>query len=292
MDPVERPQTEAPPRANEVGAPRMSDADAPRTNEVAEAVQSYLTALRTAGQQADGSAAEYLALEEVAEIVGREQDAGRLASGSLKKARSLLDLATLRLYRVDDRRGELRLVASHDESPGPTEGADFARGLDAFRNRRHRGSVSVEEIVADRRTVEGGGVAYSVLSVPIFNVDELWGVLQAAAPSQRGFRPSEARIVEMIAGLVGVGILRLEGIERQAALQARIERKSARVLELHRRLRDVRAELDERNRSFSQALENLRDVERLKDAFVSSISHEMRTPLTIIRGYIDLMLQY
>src|SRR5262245_53330532 len=120
MDPVERPQTEAPPRANEVEAPRMSEAEAPRTNEVAEAVETYLSALRTAGQQADGSAAEYLALEEVAEIVAREQDAGRLASGSLKKARSLLDLATLRLYRVDDRRGGLRLVASYDESPGPT----------------------------------------------------------------------------------------------------------------------------------------------------------------------------
>jgi signal transduction histidine kinase len=278
MDPVESPQTAAP----------------PPTSEVTEAIQTYLSALRTVGDEVDGSAGEYLALEEVAEIVAREQDAGRLAAASLKKARSLLDLAVLRLYRVDERGGDLRLAAGHAESPEPAGEANFARSLDAFRkrSRRQKGSVSVEEVAAEQGTTEGRGVAYSVLSIPIFNVEELWGVLQAAVPSPRAFRPSEARIIEVIAGLVGVGIMRLEAVERQAALRARIDRKGTRLIELHRRLRHVRANLEATNRSYSEALGNLREVEKLKDAFVSSISHEMRTPLTIIRSYIDLLLHY
>jgi len=35
----------------------------------------------------------------------------------------------------------------------------------------------------------------------------------------------------------------------------------------------------------------LRELDRLKDDFVSSVSHELRTPLTSIRGYVDIILE-
>ncbi|MDX6373545.1 MAG: hypothetical protein QOD98_2533 [Nocardioidaceae bacterium] len=40
-----------------------------------------------------------------------------------------------------------------------------------------------------------------------------------------------------------------------------------------------------------QALEQLREVDRVKDAFVSSVSHELRTPITSILGYTELLEQ-
>ncbi len=38
-----------------------------------------------------------------------------------------------------------------------------------------------------------------------------------------------------------------------------------------------------------QAVEQLREVDRVKDAFVSSVSHELRTPITSILGYTELL---
>jgi len=38
-----------------------------------------------------------------------------------------------------------------------------------------------------------------------------------------------------------------------------------------------------------QAVERLRDVDRVKDAFVSSVSHELRTPITSMLGYIEML---
>jgi PAS domain S-box-containing protein len=38
-----------------------------------------------------------------------------------------------------------------------------------------------------------------------------------------------------------------------------------------------------------QAVEQLREVDRVKDAFVSSVSHELRTPITSIMGYTELL---
>jgi signal transduction histidine kinase len=39
-----------------------------------------------------------------------------------------------------------------------------------------------------------------------------------------------------------------------------------------------------------QAVEHLREVDKVKDAFVSSVSHELRTPITNIVGYLELLL--
>jgi signal transduction histidine kinase len=273
-------------------------APSPRTDadDVKEAIRTYLGALHTAGQRADGSASEHIALEEIAEIVARERDPERLASDCLKKAASLLDLALARVYRADSRLGEFRLVASHPRPDGAASagGPALPWSLDQFRIRtdRQKGSVTVDQVAADGAAVGDRAAEYTVLSVPLFDVAGLWGLFQAAAPSQRGFSPSESRTIETIAGLVGLGIGRLEAAEREAALGARIERDRARLAAVRRRLQRVTRDLESKSGALARATDTLEGVERLKDAFVTSISHEMRTPLTIIRSYVDLLLHY
>lgn len=62
----------------------------------------------------------------------------------------------------------------------------------------------------------------------------------------------------------------------------------------YRQLEGLTESLEHRVRERTQELlsanERLRELDRLRSAFVSIVSHELRTPMTAIRGYVDNML--
>ncbi len=55
---------------------------------------------------------------------------------------------------------------------------------------------------------------------------------------------------------------------------------------------NILGDMEESHRRLEEAYQKLEEVDRSKDAFLSSVSHELRTPLTSIRSFSEILLDY
>jgi PAS domain S-box-containing protein len=97
-------------------------------------------------------------------------------------------------------------------------------------------------------------------------------------------------------GPVDMGFVRKDGEERQHRMSLnKVTDDRGRPIGYVSTSEDIterlqaEARLVEALETERQAVEQLREVDRVKDAFVSSVSHELRTPITSIRGYTELL---
>ncbi|MBS0353487.1 MAG: histidine kinase [Proteobacteria bacterium] len=67
--------------------------------------------------------------------------------------------------------------------------------------------------------------------------------------------------------------------------------EASQILAYSRRLEQKSQELEAATRELRAANERLKEVDRLKDDFMSSVTHELRTPLTSIRAFSEMLLE-
>ena len=136
-----------------------------------------------------------------------------------------------------------------------------------------QGSILVTDMVLDdslRSVLQLNRIG---VVVPLVIQNELLGFLCVGAHKSRGYTAQDVRVLESVRG------------ELTMAVQNSLYIEEIRELNdgLTRRVNDATKELKSSNRQ-------LQKLDSAKDEFISMASHQLRTPLTSIKGYLDMML--
>jgi signal transduction histidine kinase len=115
----------------------------------------------------------------------------------------------------------------------------------------------VEEFILSTRSFR------SLLIVPLVFKNRVIGTLSIAHAQANAFNTDDERLITI------------------AAAQAAVAIENARLFN----------ELQERATSLAKAYDDLKELDRMKDELVQNVSHQLRTPLTFVRGYVDLLLR-
>jgi signal transduction histidine kinase len=110
------------------------------------------------------------------------------------------------------------------------------------------------------------------------------GAALAAAPATLVIQRATGQDIDAVAVAVGAGVLSALVLWRLAGLVRALDR-------LRGAERVARTEAESAHRLLVEQNERLREADRLKDEFVALISHDLRTPLTSILGYLELTLE-
>ena len=198
-------------------------------------------------------------LHEIARLTTQARDWDELMRTIVDGTTAAMGVEVCSFYLSDRDADRLTLAATNglDRSQVGRVSLAVGQGITG-RAAASRLPIAVRDVTADRRFswVRGFDMRglHAMLSVPLVWQDEVVGVLNVQTLAKRNFRRAEIEFLTTIAAL-------LAGIVAKGRLQAEIEGR----------------------------LQQLTALDAARAELLSVVTHELRTPLSVVRAYVDLL---
>lgn len=236
------------------------------------------SAKRTPAEPADVGLRELMAVREIAHAFHTARRAEEVFQIALDSVSPLIGASFACVFAVDgDDEGNMRLAAVHN---WPQRYARFLRQMrvrigagPSGQAASERRMIEIPDVFAEADAADWREVAMelgfrSIVALPLAAGDNVLGALTFYFASPRSISADSRHLMRIVA-------------DQMAA--------SAEKARLIQDLEQANAALGATNAELGQQYADLLDARRVKDEFLSNISHEMRTPLTAVIGYISLM---
>lgn len=215
----------------------------------------------------------------IEEALGREQrlnEVARIISGALDLPTILSNVTRLAAELVNADAGGLSLISPDGKTLTLSAPYTFDMPGELFLEKisqedgvaweivEHRVSLLLPDYTAHPRALKDVGAigVHGFMGVPIIAGEDCIGVLELfALTPHKAFSGRDLALVESVGRQAGIAI------------------QNAHLF----------AEAQQRAEELSHALEQLKELDGLKNEFIQNVSHELRTPLAIIRGYAELL---
>ncbi len=153
-----------------------------------------------------------------------------------------------------------------------------------------RGTASLDRLFELATRFLGGPAAQSLFEAHARSCGQPWPAPGAAADGEW-----VRRVERQLAGAIGASSARImmaSTVQEEALTpqeMRRIVTEASQVVLTSHRLEQKQRELETTSAELQHANERLRELDRMKDDFVSTVSHELRTPLTSIRAFSEIL---
>jgi hypothetical protein len=207
--------------------------------------------------------------------IGPSLDRGVIIGSALSAAAGILGAAQVTLLR-DRGLGDVETEGAFKESGDPLLACSEGRALVARFLKRDVASV-VDDLAAELGVSPAASSLSGVragVAVPVEG--DARRILVAYAPAPDGsFGESDVRFLSTVAGHLAAGL-------DKSRVHAELARHRDQLEEMVRL----------RTEALRKAFDDLRELDRMKDRFLSNLSHEMRSPLTAIVGAVTALREY